>query len=481
MSDHSQALPSLKRLKQKAKRIKKDKEIQHSEALDLVAQEYGYKAWTELKTELDQQELLASPTPQPSLNFVEDDDIPMSDTDYDTYDQERSKDLDTNTKLLIEKNKRQLAKLGVEFSIFEPTLTGFNKSILDATHPVRVHFELEEYHYYWDQQQGPDYKVVKLGTLLTRQEKIPTRVSLYRPITKKGDPRMWFRNLAKISEPEDQVAIIILDNHINLINISTNDIEKIIYENNCYISGFLSTFIVSHSTISNELLSKLKAIAKKPFEGQRSGDTDIGYTLETLLGIEANSSKKPDYKGIEIKSGRGNKTRTTLFAQVADWGLSPCKGSAEILSKYGYERGENSKLYCTITTQRENPQGLSFIYDASKDELQEWYKKTELVAVWTGTLLRQRLKEKHAETFWVEAKSIKKDGIEVFQLTNVTHTRSPILSQLLPLLETGIVTMDHLIKRNGKTNRVSEKGPLFKINKRDLELLFPAPKTYSLL
>jgi hypothetical protein len=481
MSNHSQTLPSLKRLKQKAKEIKKSNGIQHSEALDLIAQEYGYKTWHELKAVLDKQEILATPTPQPSLNFVEDGDIPMSDSDYEAYDQERSNDLDTKTKLLIEKNKRQLAKIGVEFSIFEPTLTGFKKSILDATHPVRVHFELEEYHYYWNQQQGPDYKVVKLGTLITRQEKIPTRVSLYRPKTKKGDPRMWFKNLAKISEPGDQVAIIILDNHVNLINISTNDIEKIIYEDNCYISGFLSTFIFSHSTISNELLSKLKAIAKKPFEGQRSGDTDIGYTLETLLGIEANSSRKPDYKGIEIKSGRGNKTRTTLFAQVADWGLSPCKGSAKILSKYGYERGEDSKLYCTITTQRENPQGLSFIYDASKDELQEWFKKTELVAVWPGTLLRHRLKEKHAETFWVEAKSLKNNSTEVFQLTKVTHTRSPILSQLLPLLETGVVTMDHLIKRSGTTNRVSEKGPLFKINKRDLDLLFPAPKTYSLL
>jgi hypothetical protein len=481
MSDHSQALPSLKRLKQKAKEIKKDKGIQHSDALDLVAQEYGYITWLELKDVLDKQVILASPTPQPSLNFVEDGDIPMSDSDYDTYDKERSKDLDTNTKLLIEKNKRQLARIGVEFSIFEPTLTGFKKSILDATHPVRVHFELEEYHFYWDQQQGPDHKVVKIGTLLTAQEKISTKVSLYRPKTKKGDPRMWFKSLNKMATSGDQVAVIINNGHINLINISTNDIEKIISEDSCYISKFLSIFIECHSLISNELLSKLKTIAKKPFEGQRSGDTDIGYTLESLLGIEANSSKKPDYKGIEIKSGRSNKTRTTLFAQVADWNLSPSKGSAEILNKYGYVRGEDTKLYCTITTKRENSQGLSFIYDTNKDELQEWFKKSDLVAVWPGALLRQRLKEKHAETFWVEAKNIKKNGTEVFQLTKVTHTRSPILSQLIPLLETGVVTMDHLIKRSGTTNRVSEKGPLFKINKRDLDLLFPAPKTYSLL
>jgi hypothetical protein len=40
--------------------------------------------------------------------------------------------------------------------------------------------------------------------------------------------------------------------------------------------------------------------------------------------------------------------------------------------------------------------------------------------------------------------------------------------------------MEHLIKKSSNTNRVSEKGPLFKINKRDLELLFPTPIKYKL-
>ena len=38
----------------------------------------------------------------------------------------------------------------------------------------------------------------------------------------------------------------------------------------------------------------------------------VGYTLETLLGIAANSSKAPDYKGIEIKSGRQKSSEWTF-------------------------------------------------------------------------------------------------------------------------------------------------------------------------
>lgn len=405
----------------------------------------------------------------------------MSQNNYNTANSGHSEALIPETKKIVEHNKKQLAKLGIEYSIFEPTITGLKKSILDATHPVRIHFQQENFHFYWEQGQGTEHKVMKDAVLQTPEQSIKSRVSLYRPTTKKGDPRMWFRKLAQLAEASDQIAIIIEEGTPYLINLSKVDLETAIKDGDNQIGVFLAKYAEAHDATAKELLGKLKELAKTPFKAHRTGDTAIGYTLETLLGIDANSSKLPDYKGIELKSGRGQKTRTTLFAQVADWDISPCKRSADILSRYGYEREDDFKLYCTISTQRENTQGLGFKYDKDKDELQEWYKNDELVAVWPGDLLRKRLKEKHAETFWVEAKSEVVDGIEQFQLISVTHTRAPLASQLLPLIESGVITMDHLIKRNGKTNRVSEKGPLFKINKRDLDLLFPAPVKYQLI
>lgn len=47
--------------------------------------------------------------------------------------------------------------------------------------------------------------------------------------------------------------------------------------------------------------------------------------------------------------------------------------------------------------------------------------------------------------------------------TLVEHTRSPIVSQFDLLVHQGIITLDHLIKRNQK-GKVIKKGPLFKIN-----------------
>ncbi|MBY5949113.1 MvaI/BcnI family restriction endonuclease [Photobacterium rosenbergii] len=480
-TDLSKRLPTRSRATQRAKKLKKELSITHKEALEQISIEYGYDTWEDFQYAIEKQKLADTPTPQLSMDFVSDHDVDMSDDDYDDLDNEREDDLSVEQKEIVAANKKYLTKLGAEFSIFEPTITGLKKSILDATQPVRTHFELEEFHDYAQQSQGPDSKVTKDGFFLSDEESVKTKASLYRPNTKKGDPRMWFRKLPAFCEAGDQIAIIIQDDQPYLINLSKTHIELSLAREKSAIKDFLAVYTQSHNSVAEELLAKLRELAKAPLPALRKGDTGIGFTLESMLGIEANCSKQPDYKGIELKAGRGAKTRTTLFAQVADWAISPCKKSAEILNKYGYEREEDFKLYCTISTQRENPQGLSFIYDQAKDQLEEWHNKTELVAIWPGKLLRDRLKEKHAETFWIEAKSEIIDGQEHFHLLKVTHTKSPVVSQLLPLIQSGIITMDHLIKKSGKTGRVSEKGPLFKMNKRDLDQLFPEPVTYTLV
>lgn len=46
----------------------------------------------------------------------------------------------------------------------------------------------------------------------------------------------------------------------------------------------------------------------------RRSNTGIGYTLETLLGLEENNLKTPDFGDIELKSQRnGVSNRVTMF------------------------------------------------------------------------------------------------------------------------------------------------------------------------
>ncbi|EDP99846.1 MvaI/BcnI family restriction endonuclease [Shewanella benthica] len=475
---------NIERLKQKAKKLKKSQNITQSEALLLVAQQANFGNWKAVLKAFDTQQVLSRPD---HFAFKKVEAGELNQLDVDSY-------LTDSQKLLVSKNKSLLTKLGIEFSIFEPTTTGLKKSILDATQTVRTHFDITNFHDYENQGQGKESKVMKSAFFLSEKECNASKVSLYRPNTKKGDPRMWFTKLGDFACSGDQIAIIISDDSAYLINLSMKNIElesnkpHLIREVSPSYAGkvlglqsFIRKYLAVSNSISDELLAKLKVLAKKPLRAIMEGNAAIGLSIESALDIEANSSKLPDYKGIELKSGRGNKTRTTLFAQVADWGLSTCKSSATILDKYGYAREDNFKLYCTLSTNKANSQGLKFEFDREKDELNEVHSDGAHVATWTGRLLRQRLKEKHAETFWIEAKSERIEGVEHFYLLSVVHTKSPLLSQLMPLIESGVITMDHLIKRTGGAKpKVAEKGPLFKINKRDLSLLFPEPVKYYL-
>ena len=381
----------------------------------------------------------------------------------------------------------KLTSFSVEATLIQPTKTGLKKSILDATSPVRNYLFAHNIHNYKLQDQGPNNKVIISAYFLSEDSVTKSTASLYRPKTKKGDPRIWFRRLQYYCKPNDILAIIAYKNELYLINLSRVPLEEIIGLTN---KGPIFELIVQinkdSTAVALELLSKLRKIAQSgPVQSIMHGkaDTAIGRTLETLLGIAINSSRKPDYKGIELKSYRsGKKNRKNLFGKVPNWELSKFKSSREILEHFGYESGDDFKLYCTVSSKSYNSQGLKFRLDQDLEQLIENSNKEEIndFAVWVMSDLREALSEKHNETFWVAANSMKIHELEHFQFTKVRHTRKPILSQFDILLDQGDITMDHLIKKDSK-GKVSEKGPLFKINEYALEMLFPPPKIYDLL
>lgn len=466
------------RYRQQAKALKKSENISHAKALEKVAHLAGYSNWASLRSACQTLHESQIPLPLASETFLRDEDI-TSETDF-FYIEKRVDDIPLDLKLRVIENQKYLISEGINYSMFEPTPTGLKKYILDATRPVREHFAAEEFHRYVNQSTGKEFKVFKNAYFLSKDQKIKSKVSLYRPSTKKGDPRMWFSNLPSYASSGDQIAIVVFCDELYLFNLSVLELSA------GSLGGEIDSFVASYTkdknSVAEELLELLRIIAREPIRASVVGDTAVGMAVEAALGIMPNSERLPDYKSsIEIKSGRGGKNRTTLFAQVPNWNISSCKSSAEILDMYGYQRETDFKLYCTISTQKVNSQGLSFYYDESSDLLIEKDINDNQVAVWSGTVLRKRLLEKHAETFWIEASSMLIDGVEHFKLVSVTHTQSPIVEQLLPLISAGVVTMDHLIKRKGGLKpRVSEKGPLFKIDKKDLGLLFPKPKTYML-
>lgn len=378
-----------------------------------------------------------------------------------------------------------LTEKSVEVTLIEPTATGLKKSIMDATGSVRAYLKDRNIHDYDLQNQGQESKVQVNSYLISSGGLIQSVASLYRPSTKKGDPRIWFKSLGAYSKANDILGIISYDKKLYVVNITQLDFESLI---NGIANNPLKELVNEISSMSREVADELLMLLKKislqgAIPAMLQADTAVGRTLETLLGININSSKQPDYKGIELKSFRDKKgNRKNLFAQVPDWSASKFKSSAEILNEFGYQRGEDFKLYCTVSAIVRNSQGLKLKLDTDVRQLIENSDKSTVTdfVVWGLETLHKRLLEKHSETFWVATDTLIVDNKEHFIYKSVEHTRKPIVSQFDILLEQGIITLDHLIKRT-PAGRVIEKGPIFKIKPNALSMLFPPSQTYELL
>lgn len=393
---------------------------------------------------------------------------------------------------------RYFTQRGIEVGLLVPTVTGMGKGIMDATANVRDFLRTSGLHDYDRQPQGQAHKKKIPTRIVTSSGIVGTTTSMYRPPTKMGDPRIWIYGLPQHAEAGNLLVLVAIGaDELLVINASNaglipgvgppaNARLRIRDGVGVDLDALLAPLIASANQTASELLALLRAIAGKWHRGVPGvrRDTEVGRLLEELLGIKANSSRAPDYKGIEIKAGRSRSTtRQTLFAKVPDWSTSHLKSSAAVLDAFGYERGirYSKQLRCTVSAKGPNTQSLFLIVPPGGEQLVEASTNPRFpsVVAWQMRDLKNALQQKHPETFWVTANSRRDEGSEEFRYEHVLHTKKPMANVLPTLLETGVITVDHLITRSTE-GRVKEQGPLFKIWRRDMDLLFPPGDFYSL-
>lgn len=376
------------------------------------------------------------------------------------------------------------ASTGLSVAFLVPTETGYKKSIMDATASVRYLLKSENVHDYEGQLQGPENKKLVETYFVTSNNTVSSCASLYRPVTKKGDPRIWFSNLKKYCQPCNLLALLVLDGKIFVFNLSNPQIATSLL-NKGYAYDIIQEGILKSRAISDELLSKIREIHQLGFiKSVTKGDPGVGDTLEHALGIERNNKPTPDYKGIELKTKRikqksKTKTRNTLFTQVPDEGMT----YRQIVEKYGkWQTPKNSKgpkrlqLYETFRVSRSNAYDLQLAVEEEKDRLDivhynQTSSTTAFVSAWYISHLKSRLEEKHSETFWVKATAEYVGETEYFRYDEVFHTRKPNTSLIVPLLEKDIITID-LAAHFEPDGKWRDHGVLFKMKPKDLPLLF---------
>jgi hypothetical protein len=383
-----------------------------------------------------------------------------------------------------DKNLRAAKRGAGDFSVLFLTATGLRKNILDATQPVRTLLKEKNIHDFAAQAQGEEHKIVQNARFVEDDRISETRLSLYRPITKQGDPRLWPYLLNKYAGPGDALAVFVVASRIHLLNLTRSSLAADMATGRGTVaSNFFSTLFAQATAVAAELLASLREItARGPLEAVCDGDTAIGRSIEAALGIQMNAKRAPDFKGIELKSFRSTKPDNgliTLFSKTPDWTRSSVKGTRELWTRFGYERDGGRQLYCSVYATKQNSQGLQLRVNAERNDLEEIHAATSSspVAVWSFDTLHDSFRQKHNETFWIKARTIRRpEGKEFFELQSVTHTKQPLVAQFDAFLQMGQICLDHTINQKAK-----DHGYLFRVRQEKFTELFTgSPTQYSL-
>ena len=218
----------------------------------------------------------------------------------------------------------------------------------------------------------------------------------------------------------------------------------------------------------------------------RSGTTGIGYTFETLLNKQEDSSYHPDFKGIEIKTQLGyTKSALTLFT------LTPIKNNDRstkyILENFGYP-DKNNKGFKTfkgdVFYNKNNLIAYKYIFKTKID-----YKRKILRLIilncdfevinesiyWNLSDIKERLFTKLNYLAYIKGYPYKKDNEIYYKYTNINIYKLKDFNIFLELLKKDIIYIKFnisIFKNEKRYGQIQDRGTAFLIKNSNLNDLF---------
>lgn len=238
-----------------------------------------------------------------------------------------------------------------------------------------------------------------------------------------------------------------------------------------------------------ELKEKLSDINRMGYiVSLRKGNTGIGYTLETLLGVVENNLRSPDLgtielketslgvaednvrysdlRNIELKSRRIKSTSLLTMFTFNDsiWKIE----QEELIRQYGYYRNGRWALY---TTAKNKPNNRGFYVKVEQDTVRLYHEDGLCAIEWQLEPLIDDLKNKFSNVLLVEAESRKSGENEEFWYKEAHLLTGVIVEKFLEYIKNGTIAVDlrmHINKNGGVRNH----GTGFRLHRRYLDSCF---------
>lgn len=224
-----------------------------------------------------------------------------------------------------------------------------------------------------------------------------------------------------------------------------------------------------------ELLDRFDQISAMGWvDTLRQGDTGIGYTFETLAGIEENNDPGADFRGIEIKCKLTSEAaspagKINLFQSGPEW-LVPGSG-LDRLQLLG-SPNENGRLTChsQVTTTPNNK--ALWLSPAESDLAIHLRKSQDVIGEWAHQRLAGRLQEKHARAVFVRAARRLVRGRTQYHYRDLLYCERPDIDRFLSLVSSRRIVFEFAMSQQPSGQVRNHGYPWRLVDERDLEQLF---------
>lgn len=223
------------------------------------------------------------------------------------------------------------------------------------------------------------------------------------------------------------------------------------------------------------LFSKLRELHAKgpvPVDGTSSGR--YGLAVEKALGIPQNSSKAPDFMGIELKT-KGGDSLQTLFSRTPSRYVQD-SDKTEMFDRNSYFDSKRNRqaLYTSFSS---SPDSLGFYLKAGSQTVTAFRDRVAVVE-YEAERLEEALLSKHTQTVFLAVTPGRTNGNEICTIDEVLFCKWPSIIRFLRLIRAGNVFLDFTMSRRND-GLVKDHGFLWRIRSKSLPDLYLSSESMS--
>ena len=230
----------------------------------------------------------------------------------------------------------------------------------------------------------------------------------------------------------------------------------------------------------------MEELKDKWVDSLRSGNTGVGFTYETLLGIEENNISGSDIGGcVELKTKLVNSScKITAFCLSPIWEY-PLRART-VLEEYGYQCDKDpnrTNLYVPMKLGRNESKTGRWVFDVSIEDVEEARslairdKQGKLIASTPLSVIRFKFRQKYNNLLLVRAEKRTKNRKVQYKYSEASLCRGVSIRKVEELLVAGKLVTEFRMKLDRSTGKFKDHGTCFRANESSTLDLFDQVET----